>query len=375
MIQAKATAYQPPSSTTGATELDALERYSEVVPDVMLSQALQTIEKSKAATSSRGVIAGIMANPTGTGRYKFAIEQARYYKKDSGISGPELTALQVDKALVNVGGLMLESISGRVSTEIDARLAHDTDKLVARGRQIVALYSEDGISKDRLVIRMPATWEAIQAAQTLENEGVATHLVCIFSFVQAVAAAQAGVSVIQINAGRLADWYDRNPGMLRDPNAPLEARAMEMAGYGAAQANPGLLLAEKVFAYLKTNNPKTKLMASGLRTKQEALALAGCDYLVVGPRVLQGLQSASTLEGYNDGLHVSESQGMKPKLTAEFAKNYEISSVETGEVSKAIFEDQLGLAGKELLNESVQSMVLDANRLEPLFLNQAGGQE
>lgn len=315
------------------------------------------------------------ANPTGFGRYKFAIEQARYYQKGSPVVGADRTALQVDKAIVNVGSLMLEGVTGRVSTEIDPRFAHDTDKLIARGRQILALYADVGVSKDRIVLRMPATWEAIQAAKVLESEGAATHLTCVFSFVQAVAAAQAGVSVIQINIGRLSDWYDRHPGVLRDPNAPLEARAMAMAGYGAAEANPGILLVEKVYSYIRKANPKTKIMASGLRSKAEALALSGCDYIIVGPRVLESLQSSSTLEGYNDGLHTTDDGGVPARLTPEFAANYELSPNETGVVDKSTFEEQLGLPGKDLLTDSVNRLVDDANRLEPIFLNQAGGQE
>jgi len=308
---------------------------------------------------------------------QFAIEQARYYQS-SGLQGTERTAIQVDKALANVSAIMLESISGRVSVEIDPRLAHDTGKLLARARQLLSLFSENGVPKDRILIRMPATWEAIQAAKTLEAEGTATHLVCIFSFVQAAAAVQAGVSVIQINVGRLSDWYDRNPGVLRDPNAPREARAIAMAGYGAAEANPGLLLAEKVFSYCKQANPKTKLMVSGLRTKQETLSLAGCDLLVIGPRVLEALQASATLDGYNDGLHASSdstSGGVTPRLTADFAAAYQIDPVETRAVDEISFNDLLGIAGKELLQESVKRLVDDANRLEPLFLNQVGGQE
>ena len=270
---------------------------------------------------------------------------------------------------------MLEGVSGRVSTEIDPRFAHDTEKLISRGRQILSLYADVGVSKDRIVLRMPATWEAIQAAKVLESEGAATHLVCVFSFVQAVAASQAGVSVIQINIGRLSDWYDRHPGVLRDPNAPLEARAMELAGYGAAQANPGILLIEKVFAYINNAHPKTKIMASGIRTKTEAMSIAGCDYIIVGPRVLEALQSASTLEGYNDGLHTANESDAGARLSASFAKNYDLSPNETGIVDKATFEEQLGLPGRDLLDESVKRLVDDANRLEPLFLNQVGGNE
>lgn len=101
-----------------------------------------------------------------------------------------------DKALVNVGGLMLENVSGRVSTEVDPRVAHDTDKLIARGRQLAEMYADIGVPEDRIVLRMPATWQAVQAAKALEADGIACHLVLVYSFVQAAAAAQAGVCVV-----------------------------------------------------------------------------------------------------------------------------------------------------------------------------------
>ena len=349
----------------------------QVVPDVVLSQTPQTIEEAKAATSSRSVLAGIMANPAGFGRYKFAIEQARYFK-DQSISDPaDHTALQVDKALVNVAALMLENISGRVSVEVDPRKVHDVDALKHRAEQLVRLFSEVGVPKERIVLRMPGTWEAIQAAKVLEKEGLACHLVGIYSFVQAVAAAQAGVSVLQVNVGRLSDWFDKHPGVLRDRNAPREAAAMAAAGYGASQANPGVLLMEKIYAYCQRFHAKTKLMASGLRTKTEVLGLAGLDFLIVGPRVLEALQSTATLEGYNDGLRASvdDSRGVQARLTPAFAEAYEFNPLETGVVDKATFEDQLTLAGRELLEQTVSRLVDDAHRLEPIFLNQVGGQE
>lgn len=307
---------------------------------------------------------------------KFAIEQARYYSHPDTPAGDAHTALQVDKALVNVGTIMLEGISGRVSTEIDPRLANDAEKLIARGRQLVALYADSGISCDKIVLRMPATWAAIQATKILETEGIACHLISVFSFVQAVAAVQAGASVIQINVGRLADWYDRNPGVIYDATAPREARAMAKAGYGAALANPGILLTEKVYSYIKQRGAdKTKVMASGLRTKAEALSVSGVDFLVIGPRVLDALQSSITLEGYNDGLHAGLDAGITAAFTKESAAAYEFSSMEVADVNGSVFEDQIGMAGQELLNESVKRLIDDANRLEPLFLNQAGGQE
>lgn len=314
-----------------------------------------------------------MSNPASFLRYKFAIEQARYY--DGCINAPDKVACQIDKALANVGALFLEHVSGRVSTEVDPRGADDPEKLLSSGRRLVKFYGEVGVPKDRILLRIPATWAGIQAAKTFEKEGIATHLVLIYSFVQGAAAAQAGVSVVQPNAGRLLDWYERHPGVIRDRHAPREMHAMATAGYGAKEANPGIMLIEKIWSYCQLKHPNTKVMAAGLRSKDDALALAGCDYLVVGPKVMNALSDSPTLEGYNDGLHAGANEGVTRRLTAQFAKSYEFESGEMQPVDKDAFEDGLGMAGRELLAQGIESLVESANRLEPFFTNLAAGQE
>ncbi|KAL6782528.1 TAL2 [Auxenochlorella protothecoides x Auxenochlorella symbiontica] len=373
-----ADAYISPSSRTAATELQALERFSEIVPDVLLSQTLQSVEAPKAATSSRGVLAGILSSPSSFGRYKFAVEQARHYDRAAQASSPaEAASLRVDKALVNVGSMFLENVSGRVSTEVDPR-AHDSEEaLVARGQSLIRLYEEVGVSRDRVVLRIPATWAGIRAAAALEAEGIATHLVLVYGFTQGAAAAQAGVSVIQPNVGAVADWYKRHPGVIKNPKGPREAALAVADEYGES-VNPGLVLVETLYHYVKRFHPKTRIMASGLRTKAEALRLAGCDYLVVGPRVLEALAAAATLEGYNDGLRADEDEApgeLAPALTPAAAQAHDFSDQETATLDRALFEDRLGLAARELLREGVARLIGDAERLEAYFLNLAGGQE
>jgi len=356
--------------------LNTCRAHLQVVPDVLLSQTLQDVEKPTAATSSRSVLQGMISNPAAFLRYKFAIEQARYY--DGCKNESDKVGCQIEKALANVGALFIENISGKVSTEVDPRAANDASKLLASAHRLIKFYSEVGVPKDRVLLRIPATWAGIQAAKTLENEGIATHLTLIYSFAQGAAAAQAGVSVVQPNAGRLLDWYNKNPGVIRDRNAPREAHTMAVAGYGAGEAHPGLMLAEKLWSYCQLYHPKTKVMASGLRNKQEALSLAGCDYLVVGPKVLKELNQAPTLEGYNDGLHAGSSsggEGVAHRLSSSFAKKYEFDSGEIRQYDQQLFEDQLGMAGRALLAEGVARLVEDAERLGPYLTSMTAGQE
>ena len=356
-------------------ELDALERFSCVICD-SLTLASEG-QRMKSASVSRRVLAGIMANPTSFGRMKFAIEQARMYENESlGISsGFSKTQLQVNKAMVNVAGLLLESSverTGRVSIEADPRMANDAAGLKKNAEVIWAMCAENGISKDRILIQMPATWAAIEAAKGMELEGLQTHLVDVYSYGQAVAAVDSGVSVLQLNVGRINDWYDRNPGAIRDPTGPREAGAMAKAGFATLE-NPGLPLVKKIYTYIHHSGKGTKLISSGMRTKKEVVSLAGCDYLVVGEQILKSLAKTSTLEGYNDGLHAAGGdEGVRAAMSPDQAAGAEVDRVT---VDASNFEDALGLIGTDLLDADVKRAVEDATRLEPIFLNRVGGQE
>ena len=308
------------------------------------------------------------------------MEQASFYDKaQNAATAEEAAALRVDKALVNVGAMFLENVTGRVSTEVDPKHAYDAAALTARGRQLVALYREVGVAPERVILRLPATWAGIRAAEELEREGAATHLVLVYSFAQGAAAAQAGVSVIQPNVGALADYYQRNPGLIRNPKGPRQA-ATAVPDTFAELENPGLLLVQDLYCFVKKYHPKTLVMASGLRSKQEALSLAGCDYLVVGPRVLEALAAGSTLAGYNDGLRAQgeasdDEGGVAAALTQTLADAAEFSDRERAELDEDTFLDRLGPAGETLLRDGVARLQSDASRLEELLQSVASGQE
>jgi len=385
--------YLPPSNRGSNSELDALERFSVVIPDTQLSLGTDMVTAGdkkkgqcapKSGVVSRRILAGVMANPTCFGRMKFSIEQARLYKNEEleRSSGRSRSQLQVDKALVNVAGLLVdeildESTKGRVSIEVDPRLAYDVDGLVRQGGEVIwSMCAEIGIPMDRILIQMPATWEAMEAAKRLELQGLETHLIGIYSYEQAVAASDHDVSVIQVNVGRINDWFDKNPGAVRDPNGPREVQAMAIAGYGGPLENPGLPMVKKIYTYMHHAGGKTKVVASGMRTKKETLALAGCDYLVVGEHILKSLKSTSTLDGYNDGLRAAQDTdyrgSLQPAMSPELAAEAEIDKVS---VYSGNFSEALGLIGRDLLSSDIQRAVEDATRLEPIFLNRATGQE
>ena len=183
----------------------------------------------------------------------------------------------VDNFGVEIGCEILKIIPGRVSTEVDARLSFDTQATIDKARKLITLYKERGIAKDRILIKIASTWEGIKAAEQLEKEGINCNLTLLFSFAQAVACAQAGVFLISPFVGRILDWYKANGG--QESYAPLE--------------DPGVVSVTKIYNYYKQHDYKTIVMGASFRNTGEIEALAGCDYLTIGPNYLEELRNDS----------------------------------------------------------------------------------
>ena len=181
----------------------------------------------------------------------------------------------VDNFGVDVGCEILKIIPGRVSTEVDARLSFDTQATIEKARKLIALYDDRGISKDRILIKIASTWEGIKAAEALQKEGVNCNLTLLFSFAQAVACAQAKVFLISPFVGRILDWYKASTGM--SEYSPKE--------------DPGVISVAKIYDYYKQHGYKTIVMGASFRNVGEIEALAGCDYLTIGPNYLEDLRN------------------------------------------------------------------------------------
>ncbi|MFT4636088.1 MAG: transaldolase [Chitinophagales bacterium] len=181
----------------------------------------------------------------------------------------------VDNFGVDVGCEILKIIPGRVSTEVDARLSFDTAATVAKANKLIALYKQRGIEKDRILIKIAATWEGIKAAEQLQKDGINCNLTLLFSFAQAVACAEADVFLISPFVGRIMDWYKANGG----PNSypPME--------------DPGVISVTRIYNYYKQHGYSTIVMGASFRNTGEIEALAGCDYLTIGPNYLEQLRN------------------------------------------------------------------------------------
>ncbi|MFZ4551051.1 MAG: transaldolase [Aquabacterium sp.] len=185
----------------------------------------------------------------------------------------------VDKVLVRFGLEILKVVPGRVSTEVDARLSFDTAATVERARRIMGLYEAAGVSRDRVLIKIAATWEGIQAARILEAEGIHCNLTLLFAFAQARACGDAGVQLISPFVGRIYDWYKKSAGAAWDEAAH------------AGVNDPGVQSVSRIHAYYKQHGIRTEVMGASFRNVGQILALSGCDLLTISPDLLAQLQS------------------------------------------------------------------------------------
>jgi transaldolase len=182
----------------------------------------------------------------------------------------------LDKLLVNFGSEILKIVPGRVSTEVDARLSFDKDESIKKARRIIALYEEAGVSKERVLIKLASTWEGIQAAKELESKyGIHCNLTLLFSFCQAVACAEAQVTLISPFVGRIMDWYKKATGKTFEPTE-----------------DPGVLSVQAIYNYYKKYGYKTIVMGASFRNAGEIEELTGCDYLTISPTLLTELETS-----------------------------------------------------------------------------------
>lgn len=209
--------------------------------------------------------------------YAKLIDVAIDYAQDKGSNPKEKASIALDRLLVEFGKEILKIVPGRVSTEVDARLSFDKDATIKKAIEIIKLYESVGISKDRILIKIASTWEGIQAARELEaKHGIHCNLTLLFSFVQAVACAEAKVTLISPFVGRILDWYKASTGKEYD-----------------GESDPGVVSVRKIFNYYKKYGYDTIVMGASFRNTGEIKALAGCDFLTIAPKLLEELYNSN----------------------------------------------------------------------------------
>ena len=247
----------------------------------------------------------------------------------------------VDRLLVRFGREILSIIPGRVSTEVDARLSFDTQATVARAQRIMSLYAAECISADRVLIKIASTWEGIEAARQLEQQGIRTNLTLLFSFCQAVACGQAKVQLISPFVGRIYDWYKKSAG------------ANWVESDHAGSQDPGVQSVTQIFNYYKKFGIATEVMGASFRNVGQITALTGCDLLTISPDLLAQLASSE--------------QPLEQALNATSARAMDLTPVTYDEAGFrfALNEDAMAT---EKLAEGIRAFCVDAVKLEQLLL-------
>ena len=256
-------------------QLEALKQFTTVVADTGDFQQIAAYAPQDATTNPSLILKAVQMPA-----YQPLLAKAVAEAKVAGHGDATVDAV-MDALLVSFGCEILKLIPGRVSTEVDARLSFDQAATEAKARQLIALYNAAGIANDRILIKMAATWEGIQAAATLEAEGIHTNLTLLFSFAQAVACADAKVQLISPFVGRIYDWYKKQAGA--DWNEQLRAGTND----------PGVQSVARIYAYYKRHGVATEVMGASFRNVGQIKALAGCDLLTISPDLLAQLRDAS----------------------------------------------------------------------------------
>jgi transaldolase len=244
----------------------------------------------------------------------------------------------MDRVFVNFGCEILKHIPGRVSTEVDARLSFDTEKSVEKARRFISLYEQAGVKRERVLIKLASTWEGIKAAQKLEREGIHCNMTLLFSFAQAVACADAGVTLISPFVGRIYDWHKQNRKV---DDIPLED-------------DPGVASVTRIYNYYKKHGYQTQVMGASFRKTGQILALAGCDLLTIAPDLLDKL---------------SKSEGkIQRRLSPEAAARSDISRVNMDEKNFR-WEHNLDAMATDKLADGIRRFDADARKLEKLIIS------
>ncbi|KAL8525184.1 hypothetical protein ACS0TY_014709 [Phlomoides rotata] len=299
-----------------------------------------------AATVSSSLLLGICSLPDT--KFKSAVDTALADSECYGLEkSDDRMSCFFDKALVNVGGDLAKLVPGRVSTEVDARLAYDTNGIVQKVHHLLKLYQKIEVPVERLLFKIPSTWQGIEASRLLESEGIQTHMTFVYSFVQAAAAAQVGASVIQVFVGRLRDWGRNHTG---DPEVEAALKRGE---------DPGLALVTKAYNYIHKYGHKSKLMAAAIRNKQDVYNLLGVDYIISPLKILQSLKDSVTPP--------DEKYSLVRRLSPQSAASYNFTNEELVKWDQYSFSSELGPAAVELLSAGLDGYATQSKRVEDLF--------
>ena len=310
-------------------QLDALKQFTTVVADTGDFQQISRFQPQDATTNPSLILKAVQMPA-----YQQLLQDTLAQH-----AGAPLDVV-MDHLLVRFGCSILALIPGRVSTEVDARLSFDTAATVARAQRIIGLYQAQGIDKARVLIKIAATWEGIQAAAQLERAGIHTNLTLLFSFAQAVACGDAGVKLISPFVGRIYDWYKKSAGAQWDEAA------------NAGVNDPGVQSVRRIYNHYKKHGIATEVMGASFRNIGQIIALAGCDLLTISPDLLAQLQADQT--------------PVQQALSADQARQMDLPALHLDQAGFRFAMNEDAMAGDKLA-EGIRAFCADALKLDKLL--------
>ncbi len=315
---------------TMSSKLEQLKSMTEVVADTGDIEAIRRFAPTDATTNP-----SLLLKAAALPHYAELLDGAKAWAGAQGGSEAEQLANCCDRFAVDVGREILGIIPGRISTEVDARLSFDGEATLARARRLIGLYEEAGIGRERILIKIAATWEGIRAAQILERENINCNLTLLFGFAQAAACADAGVFLISPFVGRILDWYKANTELVIE----------------RPEDDPGVQSVTNIYNYYKQHGYETVVMGASFRNTGEIEALAGCDRLTISPALLEQL--------------ADDPAELPCRLSAKGA----VSGIEKQSPQEAIFRYELNAdaMATEKLAEGIRTFVADQVKLEQLI--------
>jgi transaldolase len=312
--------------------LESLKRSTTVVADTGDIDAIAE-HRPQDATTNPSLLLHAAQQP----RYRGLVDDALGYAVRAGGDRGDRSAAFMDKLFIDFGCEILKSVPGRVSTEVDAGLSFDTEATVAKARRLIGMYKEAGVGRERVLIKIASTWEGIRAAERLEREGTHCNLTLLFSFAQAVACAEAGVTLISPFVGRIYDWHCKARGVKDIP----------------ADEDPGVASVTRIFDYYKKFGYQTQVMGASFRKVDQVVRLAGCDLLTISPDLLGQME---------------RTEGTAPRrLSVEKAKASDAEKIHLDEKAFRWLHNEDAMA-TEKLAEGIRKFYADARKLEQYAL-------
>src|SRR5438132_1776623 len=321
------TAVAEKKTETKLNQLEQLKKFTKVVADTADFESIKDFKPQDATTNPSLVYAA-----TQKPEYAHLLEEVLNDRKKSGLSGASQIEDICDHLLVQFGCDILEILPGRVSTETDARLSFDVEGSIRKARRLVQLYEERKIPRERVLIKIASTWEGLNAAEQLQEEGIRCNLTLMFSLPQAVRAAEAKVQLISPFVGRIYDWYKKE--CKRDYTGPED---------------PGVQSVEEIYTYYKKFNIPTEVMGASFRNTGQILELAGCDCLTISPELMEELSKST--------------DPLERKLDPEKAKSAKIEKLELDERKFRWLLNENAMA-YEKTGEGIRKFAADVVKLE-----------